>query len=529
MRRRRRPWLWVVAPSFLLFMLAILAWLAWPGQSTFTLGPETTYVSAPIDGHGYVDYTKELNERLRAGTTPASNANVLIWKAIGPHPYETEMPREYFKWLGVAPPPADGDYFLTFNHYLKKHLNATRTDAQRDFAGRLKRNCQNVWTAKDDPKLAQWLRLNDKPLQVMIEASRRREYYNPLVPERTDGSSGPLFSSSLDNVAECREAAEALASRAMLRLAGGKIDEAWQDLLACHRLGRLISHGGTPVELSVGATIDETASRADLIFLDRAGLNSKQVSNCFADLRNLQALAPVVEKIDLHLRLMFLHSVMFLSGQRTQDLQGQLATFGAAPKDGAASQKLFTRSVDWDLALRNINRFCDRFAAAARLSDCAERLEAMGQLEGEIRAARDAADAGFFKRFLMSPSARGQAIVNLLLGSLSPNLSETLAGAQRAADESEQTRRNLHLAFALAEFRSDTGRYPARLAELAPKYLDRIPLDLFSQRPPIYALKGQGYVLASVGPNGVDDTSQTPDARHHGDDIAVQMPISISP
>jgi hypothetical protein len=510
-------------------MLAILVWLAWPGRSTFTLGPETTYVSAPLDGHGYVDYTKELNERLRAETTPASNANVLIWKAIGPHPYETQMPREYFKRLGAAAPAADGDYFLTFNQFLKKHLNVTRTDALRDFAGRLKRNCQNVWTAKDDPKLAQWLRLNDKPLQVLIEASRRREYYNPLVPERTDGASAPLFLASLDNVAECREAAEALACRAMLRLAGGKIDDAWQDLLACHRLGRLISHGGTLVELSVGATIDETASRADLVFLDRASLNSKQISNCFDDLQRLQAMGPVIEKIDVHLRFMFLHSVMFLSGQRTEDLQGQLAAFGAAPKDGAASQKLFTRSVDWDLALRNINRFCDRCVEAARRADSAERLQALGQLEQEIRAARDEADAGFFERFLMTPSARGEAIVNLLLGSLLPNLSETLAGAQRAADESEQTRRNLHLAFALAEFRSDTGRYPARLAELTPKYLDRIPNDLFSHRSPIYKPDGKGYLLASVGPNGVDDTSQAPDARPHGDDIAVRMPISISP
>jgi hypothetical protein len=239
-------------------------------------------------------------------------------------------------------------------------------------------------------------------------------------------------------------------------------------------------------------------------------------------------MGPVVEKINLNLRVMFLHSVMFLSGQRNQDLQGQLASFGAAPKDGAASQKLFTRSVDWDMALRNIIQFCDRCAAAARLSDSAARLEAMGRLEGEIRAARDASDAGFFNRFLMSPSKRGEAIVNLLLGTLTPNLSQVLSGAQRAADESEQTRRNLHLAFALAEFRADTGRYPERLEELAPKYLDKVPEDLFAHRPPIYKAEAKGYLLASVGPNGVDDSSQSADARPHGDDIAVRMPISMA-
>jgi hypothetical protein len=460
--------------------------------------------------------------------TPDNNANVVIWKAIGPHPYEAEMPREYFKWLGAAAPAAEGDYFLPLNQYLRKFLNVTRADLQRSYGVRFQRSCRDAWAAKDDPQLSQWLKLNDKPLAKLVEASRRPRYYNPLLPERADGASAPLFSASLDNVAECREAAEALASRAMLRLGGGRIDEAWQDLLACHRLGRLISRGGTLVELSVGATIDETASRADLVFLDRANLNSKRISECFEDLRRLEAMGPVLEKIDRNLRFMFLHSVMFLSGQRNQDLQGQLALFGAAPKDGAASQKLFTRSVDWDLALRNINQFCDRCVAAARLSDSAARLEAMSRLEGEIRAARDAADAGFLRRFLMSPSTRGEAIVNLLLGTLTPNLSQALTGAQRAADESEQTRRNLHLAFALAKFRADTGGYPDRLEELAPKYLDKVPEDLFAHRPPIYKPEPKGYLLASVGPNGVDDSSQSADARPHGDDIAVRMPISMA-
>ena len=40
-----------------------------------------------------------------------------------------------------------------------------------------------------------------------------------------------------------REAARALTARAMLRVDEGKVDEAWDDLLACHRLARLAGQG----------------------------------------------------------------------------------------------------------------------------------------------------------------------------------------------------------------------------------------------------------------------------------------------
>src|SRR5438552_9539171 len=88
------------------FFLAALVYAAWPGRSTFTVSPETTYVTGPLDAHGYVDYVTALNERLRGTITPETNANVLIWKALGPRPEGGNgMPAEYFQWLGIEEPP----------------------------------------------------------------------------------------------------------------------------------------------------------------------------------------------------------------------------------------------------------------------------------------------------------------------------------------------------------------------------------------------------------------------------------------
>src|SRR5258707_15596224 len=81
------------------------------GRGTFTISKETTYFVKPLDKDGYVDYVAALNERLREGVTAENNANVLIWRALGPHPEGATLSAEFFKWFGTDPPPQKGDYF----------------------------------------------------------------------------------------------------------------------------------------------------------------------------------------------------------------------------------------------------------------------------------------------------------------------------------------------------------------------------------------------------------------------------------
>jgi len=99
MRRRR---LWVSVLGILASVAGTLVYAMWPGSSTFTVGKETTYVTEPLDKHGYVDYVTALNEQLNKGITPDNNANVLIWKALGPRPEGgTSMTPEYFLLGGL--------------------------------------------------------------------------------------------------------------------------------------------------------------------------------------------------------------------------------------------------------------------------------------------------------------------------------------------------------------------------------------------------------------------------------------------
>jgi hypothetical protein len=97
--------------------------------------------------------------------------------------------------------------------------------------------------------------------------------------------------------------------------------------------------------------------------------------------------------------------------------------------------------------------------------------------------------------------------------------------AQEACVRHEQTQRNLHLAFALAAFQREHGKYADKLDALAPKYLTKIPNDLFTDKPLVYRPTEKGYLLYSFGMNGKDDDGRSHFDEPSGDDIGVRMPI----
>src|SRR5438876_1172767 len=123
------------------------------------LGKDTTYITEPLDKDGYLDYGAALNDRLGKGITPEKNANVLIWKALGPHAEDAKaMPAEFFKRLGMEEPPEKGEYFIGLNAFMKDHLklDPAEFDAIIDQQDRAR---QRPWTAKDYPHIVAWLKL----------------------------------------------------------------------------------------------------------------------------------------------------------------------------------------------------------------------------------------------------------------------------------------------------------------------------------------------------------------------------------
>ena len=93
----------------------------------------------------------------------------------------------------------------------------------------------------------------------------------------------------------------------------------------------------------------------------------------------------------------------------------------------------------------------------------------------------------------------------------------------RGAMQLEMTK----LGFALAEFYAERGSYPAELAELAPKFVAKIPKDVFNAAELHYKREGGGCLLYSVGMNGVDEGGRGMEDRKEGemcDDLSVHLP-----
>jgi hypothetical protein len=161
-------------------------------------------------------------------------------------------------------------------------------------------------------------------------------------------------------------------------------------------------------------------------------------------------------------------------------------------------------TMDWDLVLRMGNCWYDRIAAAYRRPTWTAQKEALGKLNDDLHMLRTTARdiASLDKAMRVDPrKAFSERVSQIILIMFLPS-----TALEYNLDAGPATTRDLtKLAFALAAYRADHGSYPARLAELAPKYVREVPKDIFNDAELHYRREDKGYCLYSVGRNGKDD------------------------
>lgn len=488
------------------------------------IGKETTFVDGPIDKDGYIDYEAAVNERFKKGIKPESNANVLLFKTFGPRPEGSDMPPDFFKELGIPVPPEKGDYFFGVGKYASAHLKLNAKE-QEELWSQLSRASARPWKAEDLPHITAWLTLNEKPLDVAVEATQRPHYFNPMVSFRKDGKPSGLINCLLPNVQKCRELCNALCCRAMLRLQEGKNADAWRDLIACHRLGRHVARGFSLMESLVGVAIDLIASNATLAYLENTELTSAQLLLHIKDLQDLPAMPSIADKIGECERLMFLDCMQMIRRGGPKMLAGFVG--GPVPKEDNPQARQILENLDWEPVVRSGNRWYDRLAEALRGKTRAEREKAIDRIDEELaKLKKDVPDPDdFIARVLKGKQPIDKVITKRIGDILIDQLTPAIRKVQSADDRCTQIQRNLQLAFALAAYRKDNKRYPANLNDLAPKYLAAVPNDIFSAKALKYRPTDNGYLLYSVGINGKDEEGRWHDDDPPGDDPRVIMPL----
>ena len=238
---------------------------------------ETTLLTEPLRSDGTVDYVAAINERFGKGVTPENNALVALLPAIGS--------RDSFSWnrdLNESAVNLAGGKLVngSYVHWKTDVIGEPLLKLWEKF-----RASETVpWSAEECPEIDTWLRKNAEALDVICEASRRTRFWIPLVSRDGSLSQGVISATSVLKPG-LFEPLGALRIRAMQKVKSGDHSGAWDDLLACHRMGQ---HFGQSWDLNsalVSMGNDEGTLRCDRALLEAAAGDRELLSRILTDLK----------------------------------------------------------------------------------------------------------------------------------------------------------------------------------------------------------------------------------------------------
>jgi hypothetical protein len=522
---------WWLGGAILILLVLFFLQLFGPSPRII-VSPQTTYITEPLGQNGLPNYEKSYLALCREGVTPENNAAALIWPALWPGELDPSQYEAVAAELGLNSIPSKSEALEPIHNRIRAMLQAddaaekpmpvsgdppnevnaapdpnATSDALdpevtlEERADKLfARVSEQSWTTKDFPDLGKWIEQNQKRLEMFVAASARERCYFPS-PSLLNDKDESLTEMQLPGVQTARESGRSLIPRAMLHLGEGRTMEAWRDLYAAHRLGRLIAQGHTLVEQLVGIAVANNATGPTATLLHEGKLSPSDARQILQDLANLPHFAGMAGSIDQNERMMFADAIV-------RTAQGKFADRDFFPNAEGAEYLRYI-SVDWNAALWKGNAYYDRFAAAARLSDIQARNSAIGQLENEIGNLNGNVGPDTFIASVLSRSKRSDVVGNIMLALFLPALNAAMA----AEDRQNASLDLLRISAALAVFRAEHGNYPAKLDELVPAILPIAPTDLFGAKPYFYKRIDDGCLLYSGGPNGQDDHGSNEQTR----------------
>lgn len=529
---------WILA-GFALLMLGLFFFQLLGPNSPIIVSKETTFITEPLGSDGLPDYAAYLDQQASDGVTPENNAAVLIWQAMWPGELEQKHWLAMCNALGMQQVPSEAESLTDYDseamldqivlelekRYVEtadlepavgnlaemeaEEVEGDYDDEDYDDTEFLESKRKEVlrwkasdaideamahpWTSKQIPTLAQWVEQNQQPLDLLVEASRRPRYYSPS-PSHLGGKKELLIATLLPDIQMMRECLRVLQLRAMYHLGEGRIEEAWQDLHASHRLARLVAEDSTLVGQLVAIAMEGFACRGTEQLLQEGNLNSIQARQIFKKLNELGPAASCLRALDQGERLIFLDIVNHIAKGNTEILE-----------DFGASEQLLLISkgrINWNTVLREGNVEFDNYITAAKLPTRNQRVVAFQDLKIQLsRQSQIQFGPTTVLASLLSKSQRTKTI-SQILRTLLPVSSLLFQVEDRSITQLELTR----LAAALAVYRAEQDEYPEQLADLIPSVLEKLPLDLYSGKSFLYQRKDDGgYLLYSVFENEIDD------------------------
>ncbi len=484
---RRFPLWWVLAAVVVLPLVLALAAYVYSTSKHFApalvVSRETTYITEPLTPEGLPDYVAYLNQRTSQGVTPENNAAVLLLRALGPRPDGERINPEVFRLLGVPWPEEGAESYVSVWRQLEllsrnEPLAAEQTEKLR------KELLFRPWRSEENRLTAQAARLLKKQsrLSLVVQASRRRRFFVPVVPRGK-----PLLETDFSVLQAIRGPIRDLSMRAMWHLGHGRPQQAWEDLLAVKRLGILVGQHWSLVGMLMHVAIQGSAYRGIVQLLEHSPPDEATALKWLRQWRQHRSQASFARVLDEGERLLALDSLLQL---RSSNLKGL----------GDQEIRISPEALDWNLMMRKFNHRYDQLVAFDQFND-PHALELV-LLDWQQQARKRENNRWLSLLVPFSRTVRSELVSDVLLGMYVTALDAAKVAELRA----RQWDLLIETALALAAYRARHGNYPEKLDALVPELLPKLPADLFAPgKTLIYRREGDGYVLYSVYKDGVDD------------------------
>lgn len=521
-------------------------------QTALTIGKDTTHITQPLDQDGFVDYMQAVDQLGAKGVTSQSNFEVIVRRVLGPEEILEEIRTEYYQKLGmeIGSGPFYQDFYSSFAEQAEARGEKQAFEAEYDAV------LERPWKRAEFPRAASWVQAQSKHLDLLVSESSRLRYYTPYIGtdfeiDLTDGEAMPgpqLIGMLLPSIQSQRELARGLRIRANLYVGEGRYDQAWADLLAIHRISRLVSQGVTVIESLVGIAMNSIAYEGTRHLLAAPGVSDRLLARMQHDLATLQPRSPMWQKIDVAERFMGLDCVQWLARNDSATNQpGGIFRFMKMLKlinslsllDSAApllvpvayrdepQRKPAATAINWDITARRMNTWYDRIAKAMREPERGQRKRQFDEISEDLKNLKNKiADTESLTAAILQGKRRdalGEMFSDILAALLVPALQQV-----SIAEHSAKARDDLlRVALATESYRRANGSFPETLDTLVPRYLKSVPNDSLSGRAFKFKRDGNRVVLYSVGRNGIDDGGVMDESGRRGqrDDIAVRLGV----
>jgi hypothetical protein len=495
---RRRIWrVAIYLASLGLFLTAadllLVQWLR-----GYTRGFDTTRIVGPLQADGTIDYLAAMEQDAGAGVTPENNAAIPILQALGRQAIDPKQPHDgVTNRLGMAPLPETGDYFVEYDDFCKAH--SLTPDPNTTTPGEPATLDSGAVATPVSAVTRQWIEANRKPLDALVEASKRPRFFMPLnCGYRVD----ILCSALLSYFDPMRCSQRALVARSLVRLDAGDVAGFRDDLLAAHRIARLLGQGMFMVDRAEAGKMEICACLAGRVGAMSGKLSRDQARSLADDLAALGDLPPILAAMGEGERYIELDALQHLAkiGPRQT---GDLLVAVMQPRDAVFGANTFLFiPLAYERMMRGVNHMDDGVVSAAQIPTYLKRIAAMELRDRDFQA-----------------SGLWNALKGIVWGEWPTRwfVPPGMMGPTWREFEGRMDMRLNRIALELSAYKADHAAYPQTLAELSPGYLREAPTDLFSEKPLIYSRQADGYLLYSVGQNMVDDGAT-------GDDLVVRIP-----